>query len=107
MATVTKPAPTVKPTRTPAGMCSLTLSINGTRYRVRPLDGRAFGALKAFRLTKQAGSGDVYDLAEDRDGHACDCPDFTFRRDGLDASGCKHINAMIACGLLSRKGVGQ
>jgi hypothetical protein len=91
----------------------LTLSINGQSYKIRPLDGRQFGAVRAFRLTKQGGKPApdggpcVYDVAEDLTGAACDCPDYTFRRDDLDFSGCKHIKAMVACGLLSRKGVGQ
>jgi hypothetical protein len=111
MTTLTaNPAPvktTRKAPRPAHGTCPLTLTINSVPYKVRPIDGRAFGAVRAFRLTKQAGAGDVYDVAEDRDGHARDCPDFTFRREGLDSSGCKHIKAMVACGLLSRKGVGQ
>ncbi len=34
-------------------------------------------------------------------GHTCDCPDFIFHRDGLDPGGCKHIKALVACGLLA------
>jgi hypothetical protein len=88
-------------------MCSLTLTINGTPYRVRPLDARQFGALRAFRLVKQGGKPApdggrcVYDVAEEPDGQECDCPDHTFRRAGLDQLGCKHHRAMRACGLLS------
>jgi hypothetical protein len=29
----------------------------------------------------------------------CDCPDFAFHRDGIDADGCKHNEAMVAVGL--------
>jgi hypothetical protein len=107
MATVTAPAPKSKPARQPAGTCSLTLTINGTRYRVRPIDGREFGALRAFRLVKLGGKPApdggpcVYDVAEDLTGAACDCPDFIIRRDGLCAAGCKHLRAMRAVGLLS------
>ncbi|HWE35277.1 MAG TPA: hypothetical protein VG406_01800 [Isosphaeraceae bacterium] len=83
------------------GTCGLTLSINGVRYRVRPLDGRGIGAARAFRLAKLAGDGEVYDLAGYPDGYAeCDCPDWTFHRDGLDPAGCKHLAAARACGLI-------
>ncbi len=30
----------------------------------------------------------------------CDCPDYIFRRDGLDPSGCKHIKALVGSGLI-------
>jgi hypothetical protein len=56
--------------------------------------------MPAFRLKKADGT--IYDLAETCHGLTCDCPDFTFHRDGLDEGGCKHIKAMVAVGLLSR-----
>lgn len=100
-------APADRPTRTstkaarPAGgTCGLTLSINGVRYRVRPIPCGDFGAVKAFRLAKQGGKGDVYDLVAFVDHAACDCPDFTFHRDGRDPAGCKHLKAARACGLI-------
>jgi hypothetical protein len=98
-----------KPTRPVHGVCGLTLSINGARSKVHPIDGRAEGPGRAYRLTKQAADGAVYDLAEDQDGAVGDCPDFVYRREGLDAAGCKHIRAARACGLLSpmRKGVAE
>ncbi len=43
---------------------------------------------------------DVFDVAETVHGAVCDCPDFVFRRDGLDPAGCLHIRAMRAVGLL-------
>lgn len=83
------------------GTCGLTLSINGVKYRVRPLDVTGFGAVKAFRLSKQAADGAVYDLSVYLDDRAeCDCPDFTFHRAGNDPAGCKHIKAARACGLI-------
>jgi hypothetical protein len=109
MTTLTaNPAPvktTRKAPRPAHGTCALTLSINRQRYRVRPLPCADSGIAKAYRLAKF--DGKVYDVSEGPHGQSCDCPDFVFRRDGLDASGCKHIKAMVACGLLSRKGVGQ
>ena len=35
--------------------------------------------------------------------HTCDCPDFTFKREGIDPEGCKHIKALVACGLIEPK----
>lgn len=89
-----------KQARPTHGTCRLNLTINGTFYVVKPNASREFGAVKAFRLRKADGT--VYDVSQDVHGLACDCPDFTFHRDGLDPAGCKHIKAMIACGLLSR-----
>jgi hypothetical protein len=98
-ATMTAPRPPVKP-RKPArpahGTCRLTLTINGTHYSVRPNVG---AACVAFRLKKADGT--VYDVARTLHGLTCDCPDFLMRRDGIDPAGCKHIKAMVACGLLT------
>ena len=52
---------------------------------------------RAFRLSRK---GDVYDVAQTVHGPTCDCPDFIFRRDGLDPLGCLHIRAMRAVGML-------
>ncbi|HWE36112.1 MAG TPA: hypothetical protein VG406_06015 [Isosphaeraceae bacterium] len=79
---------------------SLTLTINGVGYVVQPLPCRDFGAQKAFRLAKQAADGAIYDVCEHDFGAECDCPDFEFHRKGIDPAGCKHIQAVRACGLL-------
>lgn len=81
------------------GTCGLSLSSNGTRYRVRPLDCRDFGAVRAFRLAKQGGEGEVYDVVAYPDHAECDCGDFEFRRKGTVAP-CKHLAAARACGLI-------
>src|SRR5829696_1726580 len=88
-----------KPARPTHGLCGLVLLINGTRYGVRPLPTDGFEDIRAFRLVKRSAKGEVYDVAETIHGHTCDCPDFTFNRDGRDPSGCKHIKAAVACGL--------
>jgi hypothetical protein len=90
--TITKPAP--KPA---TGVCSLHLSINGVKYRVKPLPAE-FGGIKAFRLTKPDGAS--HDVSRMIYGPECTCGDFVFRRDGIDPAGCKHIRAARACGLL-------
>ncbi|GAC1467506.1 MAG: hypothetical protein NVSMB9_09180 [Isosphaeraceae bacterium] len=91
-----------KPARPTHGTCRLTLRINGTSYTVLPIPSDAFAALKAFRLKKSDGA--VYDASQTVYGLECDCPDFVFHRDGLDPDGCKHVKALVACGLFDRKG---
>jgi hypothetical protein len=95
--------------RQPAGptqcKCRLTLTVNGTPYNVRPVPADSFGARFAFRLKKLDGT--IYDVVATIHGHECDCADFVFARDGVDPAGCKHIKALVACGLLSGKGGSQ
>jgi hypothetical protein len=55
-------------------------------------------AARAFRLLKSDGA--LYDVTQTLFGPQCDCPDFVFRRDGLDRSGCKHVKALVAHGLI-------
>jgi hypothetical protein len=93
-----------KPVRPAHGVARLTLHINSTPYTVRPLwcDGEA--ASRLFRLRK-CGTPTRYCVAETPDGAVCDCPDYTFHREGIDPEGCKHIKAMQATGLIAgRKG---
>jgi hypothetical protein len=99
MATVSRPRKRRKPAH---GTCRLSLTINGTGYNVRPIPTDADAALKAFRLRKQDGT--AYHVALTTHGLTCDCPDFVMSRDGIDPDGCKHIKAMVACGLFDRKG---
>src|SRR4051794_25992497 len=84
------------------GTCRLTLTINGTRYSVRPILADSSVALKAFRLRKDAGT--VYNVTKTAYGNQCECGDFLFRREGLDPQGCKHVKALVACGLLAKDG---
>jgi hypothetical protein len=83
------------------GMARLSLFINGTAYHVRPLSTDALTAIKAFRLRKFDGT--EYDIAQTVHGITCDCPAFTFKREGIDPEGCKHIKALVACGLIEPK----
>lgn len=85
------PAPAVRPVQ-------LVMTIDRTPYTVRPLVPDAPVARRAFRLVKPDGT--LYDVAQTRWGLECDCPDFIFRRDGLDPAGCKHVRALVACGLI-------
>jgi hypothetical protein len=76
----------------------LLLVINETVYRVRPLHEGKGPAVRAFRLNKMDGT--LYDVEQTPFGPTCDCPDFIFRRDGLDPAGCKHVKALVAEGLI-------
>ena len=73
--------------RDPSGRRALAvvmvLSINGTGYGVAPVA----AAGKAFRLAKCQDDHATYFLEETRDSVTCDCPDFIYRREGLDAGG--------------------
>jgi len=80
-----------------------TLTINGVHFYVHPIRSEHDQIHRAFRLRRQPlQSGIVFDLAETVQGAVCDCPDFVFRRDGLDPRGCLHIRAMRAVGLLEK-----
>jgi hypothetical protein len=77
----------------------VTVTINGVDYRCFPIAAGS-GGIRAFRLSKQAGAGDVYDVVQVVGGIECDCADAVFRRNGLDPRGCKHARALRAAGLL-------
>lgn len=81
------------------GIARLSLFINGTAYHVVPLPADKLTTIKAFRLRKFDGT--EYDIVQQPRGITCDCPDFTFNREGVDPQGCKHIKALVACGLLN------
>jgi hypothetical protein len=88
----TEPTPRNRP-----GRCRLTLTINGLHCTVRPIATQADDVSRAFRLSRK---DDLYDVAQTVHGPICDCPDFIFRREGLDVRGCLHIRAMRAVGML-------
>src|SRR3954447_25044363 len=87
-----------KSVRPAQAVARLSLFINGRAYHVRPLPREGSAPIKAYRLRKFDGT--EYDLAQTSDGITCDCPDFTFNRDGIDPEGCKHVKALVACGLI-------
>lgn len=82
----------------PAISYRLELRIGGTMYGVEPLPEALEVGGRAFRLTKEDGT--AYDVAQTPHGPSCDCPDYIFRRDGLDPAGCKHVQAMVGSGLI-------
>ena len=78
---------------------ALVLLINDTGYQVRStprLDPAA--VLKSFELRKPDGA--LYQVSQFHYGCECTCPDFIYRRDGIDPAGCKHIKALCACRII-------
>ena len=69
-----------------------------TLYAVQPVPCDPVVGEKAFRLRKADGT--LYDVSQTHFGPECDCPDFIFRRDGLDPAGCKHVRALVRHGLI-------
>lgn len=90
-------APAAPPVQ-PAHVARLTLSIDGVDYRLRRIDAHPEAARKAWRLRKADGT--TYHVAVMDHGIECECPDFVFRREGIDPEGCKHCKALVAVGLL-------
>ena len=95
--TFPKKPPAPAPPREPSGVCRLTLSINGSEYRVRGIIDRS-GRL-TFRLISLTDPSRSYDVRLAGGGVSCSCPDFRFRR-SWTPEGCKHTRALIALGLL-------
>ena len=92
----------IKPSASPARSKKrfrILLEIDKTRYVLSRL--RCDGGIgrRAFQLLKDDGT--IYDVIQTRYGPECDCPDFIFRRDGLDARGCKHIQALVAARMIA------
>jgi hypothetical protein len=79
----------------------LVLTIGETFYSVIRLPHAPDEGRRAYRLVKADGA--AYDLAETRYGPECDCPDYIFRRDGLDPGGCKHVKALIRHGMIATR----
>lgn len=77
----------------------LFLQLDGTLYKLTPIEPDPDVAVKAWRLT----TGDhVYDVKVDKRGWVtCDCGD-ACKNDNEKA--CKHIKAAKEVGLLPRKG---
>lgn len=81
-----------------ADAIGLILHIRGMSYGVDRLPCDIEAAQRLYRLRKPDGTG--YHVAQTGYGPECDCPDFLFRRAGLDPDGCKHVRALVAYGLI-------
>ena len=82
----------------PADTCRLTVHIRGVCYSARPIRPEAPDVARAWRLGRADGT--AYVVAETAHGATCECGDFVFRHEGKDASGCKHVRACRALGLI-------
>jgi hypothetical protein len=88
-----------KPSKGPA-VCRLALLIGETAYFVRPIrtdiHDRAFSLRKIVEKGKAATEArTVYHVTLGEHGPGCDCPSAVYRDEA-----CKHVRAMLACGLL-------
>jgi hypothetical protein len=95
---VTKRRPGARHAANVAAPIGMVLRIQNTTYGVDRLPCDPEAAQRLYRLRKPDGTG--YHVAQTGYGPECDCPDFLFRRAGLDPSGCKHVRALVAYGLL-------
>lgn len=82
--------------------CRMVIVIRGESYTARPVRDCTGDVARAWRLRK--GDGTAYTVADTTDGATCECADFTFRHQGHDQAGCKHIRAMRALGLIDPDG---
>ena len=79
------------------GKCQLTLSIGGVGYRLRPVPPPP-GLKVVWTLRKLEGPAPVaYAVASDGQEIKCTCPDHE-----KNGARCKHIGALVACGLVAR-----
>lgn len=77
----------------------ITFEIGADTYFVKPLDAHPDVATKAYRLMKQTGDKEVYDVRQDPDGREgeveCDCRGFSRWQ-----KPCKHCRALRAAGMI-------
>ncbi len=79
------------------GKCQLTLSIGGVGYRLRPVPPPP-GLKVVWTLRKLEGPAPVaYAVASEGQEIKCTCPDHE-----KNGARCKHIGALVACGLVAR-----
>lgn len=78
--------------------CRLTVTIRGESYTVRPVRAESSEVCRIWRLRKPDGT--AYNVVETIHGAGCDCGDQTFRHEGRDQTGCKHIRALRALSLI-------
>jgi hypothetical protein len=87
-----------RPRRAASAGIGLVLRIQETAYGVDHVPCAPDAARRLYRLRKPDGTW--YDVVQTEYGPECDCPDFIYRRAGLDPSGCKHVRALVAFGLI-------
>jgi hypothetical protein len=72
---------------------SFVVRIKDRAYSVQPIH---TPEVRLYSLTKS--DGRTYHVHEDEHGIACDCPDYVWKREGLDPQGCKHVRALVGAG---------
>ena len=103
MTTATQTKAPRKPAKAkPADVCRLSVQIRDVAYTARPIRPELSEVIRAWRLRKPDGT--AYTVADTIDGATCDCADFIYRHDGIDATGCKHVRALRALGLIDPDG---
>lgn len=80
--------------------CRLTMTIRGADYRVRPIRNEAFAGIGRAWSLRKLGTAERHHVVETIDGPTCDCGDQTWRHEGRDEVGCKHLRALRATGLI-------
>lgn len=78
----------------------LDLTTGQSRYAIERLTESLVPNSSAFRLVK--GEDTTDGVARTPFGPQCACPDYLFRREGLDPSECKHLKALTGSGLMDR-----
>lgn len=79
---------------------SITLWIAGRAYRATLIGGAPDGE-RFVRIERDGPKPAVYDVWLGADGvYRCNCPDFTYRREGLTCEPCKHGRTVAALRLL-------
>ena len=86
-----QPAPPVR-----HGTCRLIVIIDGTEYRLS----RSPAARAAWHLKRMSEprKGTTYCVLTHKSVVTCSCPDSI-----MNGAVCKHVRAMVACGLVSRR----
>lgn len=86
-------------TAKPNGVPVLDLiDIKGIPYAVEPIPA-GFAGHRAYRLIKQAGKGEIYDVVWSHDGLIlCDCPSYEFTIRGISGGFCKHGRRLVDLG---------
>jgi hypothetical protein len=105
MTATRKSVKTAKTARKAELVVSLALSINHQVYTVTPIQSNDDEIVQAWQLAKRGGDGAVHHVADTTRGATCDCADQTFRHEGNDTAGCKHIAALRSVGMLLFRGI--
>jgi hypothetical protein len=71
---------------------TLVLLIDDTAY--------VLGVIPDAGYSLKKGDGTAYQVTKGEWGPCCDCPDWCYKREGLDPNGCKHVRALKHYGMI-------